>query len=83
MNNLNDIWHVDMQLDLTSQDKAEGLTPVVEFTKIGLIDWLLNDADYGEYCKDVLSYEISDSDLKQLLSEINSDWKVVKIESRK
>ena len=40
---LNSIWNIDAHLDLTIQDIEEGLTSNVEFTKIGLIDYINND----------------------------------------
>ena len=76
---LNRIWHIDMQLDTTEQDRKEGLDGTIEFTKIGLIDWLLSDEYTKDYCSDCLDYTISDEQLKHLLSEINSDWKVLNI----
>ena len=80
-NSLNNIWHIDMQLDTTEQDRREGLDSTIEFTKIGLIDWLLTDEYTKEYCEDCLTYDISDEDLIHLLSEIDSDWKVLSIKA--
>ena len=79
MNDLNKIWHIDMQLDVTEAEKQDGLDGTIKFTKIGLIDWLLTDEYTKDYCADCLNYQISDEDLKHLLSEIDSDWKVLSI----
>lgn len=81
-NNLNNIWHIDMQLDLTESEIKEELTPIVEFTKIGLIDWLLLDDLTQDFFKNCINYQTSDNDLKSLLNEFCSDWKVLKIEEK-
>ena len=78
-NDLDKIWHIDMKLDLTEQDKLEGLDTTVKFTKIGLIDFLLTDEYTKDYVAECLDYSISDDDLKHLISEINYDWKVLSI----
>ena len=81
-NSLNNIWHIDMQLDTTEQDKREGLDSTIEFTKTGLIDWLLTDEYTRDYCEDCLNYDVTDEELKHLLRELNSDWKVLEIIER-
>ena len=77
--NLYKTWHIDMQLDVTEQDKLEGLDSTIEFTKTGLIDWLLTDEYTKDYVADCLDYNITDEQLIHLLSEIDSDWKVLSI----
>lgn len=79
MNDLNKIWHIDMQLDVTEEERKNGIDGTVEFTKIGLIDWLLTDEHTKDFFSDCLSYKTSDEDLKKLLSEYCYDWKVLSI----
>lgn len=79
--NLNKIWHIDMQLDTTEKDKQNGLDGTIKFTKIGLIDWLLTDEITKDFFNESeLNYEITDDDLIKLLREYCYDWEVLSIE---
>ena len=79
MNNtssLNSIWNVDAHLDLTIQDLEEGLTSNVEFTKIGLIDYVNNSDVLSEDEK--LNYNIEDDELEEVIKEYLG-WELLEV----
>lgn len=64
---LNNIWKVNMHLDLTTQDIEEGLDECVEFTKIGLIDYINNE--FSDELGYKINYNIDDTCLKTVVEE--------------
>ena len=77
MNNtsLNSIWNVDAHLDLTIQDIEEGLTSNIEFTKIGLIDYI-NNAELLDVEK--LDYNVDDALIKEIIKE-DLGWDLIEV----
>lgn len=73
---LNSIWNVDAHLDLTIQDIEEGLTSNVEFTKIGLIDYINNEEVLLEDEK--LNYNIEDEELEEVIKEYLG-WDLIEV----
>ena len=73
---LNSIWNVDAHLDLTIQDIQEGYTSNVEFTKIGLIDYVNNSDVLQEDEK--LNYNIEDKELEEVIRE-NLGWELLEV----
>ena len=63
-NDLDKIWGIEMFLDTVEGDPEPG---PVEFTKIGLIDYLNDEYD------EEIPYSISDEDLKHTIAEL-TDW---------
>ena len=77
-NGLNNIWRVNMHLDLTSKDREEGLDECVEFTKIGLIDYINNE--YSEEFGYTINYNMADEGLKIIVEQdLGMDYKVEEI----
>lgn len=77
MNNtsLNSIWNIDAHLDLTIQDIEEGLTSNVEFTKIGLIDYINNEELLNV---EKLDYNVDDALIKDIIKE-DLGWDLIEV----
>lgn len=77
MNNtsLNSIWNIDAHLDLTIQDLEEGLTSNIEFTKIGLIDYINNDELLNV---EKLDYNVDDALIKEIIKE-DLGWDLIEV----
>ena len=69
-NNLDKIWVIHMFTD--SHDTEDGAEDL-EFTKIGLIDYL------NEYYDLNINYEISDMDLKDYIAYLGDDAQLLEI----
>ena len=77
MNNtsLNSIWNIDAHLDLTIQDLEEGLTSNIEFTKIGLIDYINNDELLNV---EKLDSNVDDALIKEIIKE-DLGWDLIEV----
>ena len=75
---LNSIWNVDAHLDLTIQDLEEGLTSNIEFTKIGLIDYINNEELLNV---EKLDYNVDDALIKEIIKE-DLGWDLIEVRDR-
>ena len=72
---LNSIWNIDAHLDLTIQDIEEGLTSNIEFTKIGLIDYINNEELLNV---EKLDYNVDDALIKEIIKE-DLGWDLIEV----